>query len=401
MRYLIIFIFICGTLLGQSNLTLYQLPTKTSIGSDDYLMMYDNGLSTTNKITLGNFSTSLTALLSWGIDDDYTWTGTHNFTSELQVPSTLASTLSNGVGYNSGLFSWVESGAVKTGADRAWVLQQIADSGYAVDTNNFAIKAGNNTFTGNNTFSGTDVFSALKVGSTTNSGNMKIPNYSTGAPSSITGAFYYDQTNDRMRVYDSGWKTFLDSTGTQELFQTGSFLPSSGTVTGVTPQITFATGNYGLIFNTNNILQLPYYASSTSIGSYRLGYTAGSKLYFGTNRIPDVSLTQAMIDSTLSSDAPADSTGDDAIIDFSNKNYTSAYYGGEESPITLTVTNYASGWTAFVIDDQGAAVTISISGVTIEWVGGVTPTFDDNKTYKINLEYLTATRCLGSYAWYD
>lgn len=58
MRYLILFFFICGTLLGQSNLTLYQLPTKTDIGSDDYLMMYDNGLSTTNKITLGNFSTS-------------------------------------------------------------------------------------------------------------------------------------------------------------------------------------------------------------------------------------------------------------------------------------------------------------------------------------------------------
>ena len=401
MRYLILFFFICGTLLGQSNLTLYQLPTKTSIGSDDYLMMYDNGLSTTNKITFGNLSAALSSTLSLGASDNYTWTGTHNFTSEIQLPSSLAATLSNGIGFESGLFKWVESGALKTAADRAWVLEMISDSGVAVDTNSFALVDGNNTMTGNNTFSGTDVFSALKIGSTTNLGNLKIPNYSTGSPSSITGAFYYDQTNDRLRVYDGAWKTFLDSTGTQALFQTGSFLPSSGTITGVTPQITFATGNYGLIFNTNNILQLPYYASYTTIGSYRLGYTTGSKLYFGTNRIPDVSLTQAMIDSTLSSDAPPDSTGGSAIVDWTNKNYISAYYGGEESPITLTVSGYASGWTTFVIDDQGEAVTLTISGVTIEWIGGVTPTFDDNKTYEVTLKYLTGTRCLGSYAWYD
>ena len=382
---------------------------------------YDSVTTVNDLSTFQIRQDNLTKVLTWSrlnsiisanldLSNDYTWTGTHNFTSELQAPSTLSGSLSNGLGYNSGLFSWVESGAIKTGADRAWVLQMIADSGVAVDTNNFGLLAGDQTWSGNNYFS-----AQLAVGASTNNGELKIPVYtSTNRPTAVDGSTFYHVGENRIYIYDTSiWRPFLDSTAVAALVTTGSYLPQSGTATGLSSTLTWTSGTITpkkISFGSRDAgrsLILPLDKNgvvSAEEGSILFDYNNDDeiKVHNGSSWItfPNETTMNAAIDANLSNDAPTTDADATATINWLNKNYSQKICGDTDVDQTITVSNYTSGWCAFYIKPNLNTTTISISGVTIQWVGDVTPTFNNNKYYKVMLEYYNSTTALGSYTWF-
>lgn len=282
MRKLIVLFLIGFWACFAQEKTIIELDDLSSPASGDYIPIWDASAQTTKRLSLSNLDASNLIGTTFSVSDDHTWTGANNFSQSIQIPTSISSSLANSVGYNSGLFSWIESGSIKTAADRAWVLQQIADSGVAVDTNSFAKLDANNSFTGNNTFTGTDVFSALKVASASNSGNLKIPYYLSGAPSGIDGAFYYDATNNKLKIYESGWRSFPDSAGIMSMVQTGSYLQTSGTQTGLSSTLTWSSGtlypylvNFGAVEGDAKSLILPL----EDIGSVAKNTSTGSIFY--------------------------------------------------------------------------------------------------------------------------
>ena len=169
---------------------------------------------------------------------DNTWTGTNDFTSILKAPSTIVATTVRGLGFNSGLFSWVSSDTIRTAADRAWVLDVMVDSSVAVDTTNFGMLSANNAWTGTNTFS-----TQLAIGASTNNGALKIPVYTAAnRPTAVDGSTFYNSTDNRIYVYESAWIPFLDSAAVLALVQTGSYLQTSGTQTGLSSTLTWSSG---------------------------------------------------------------------------------------------------------------------------------------------------------------
>lgn len=411
MKKIFIFLFfVLSFVYGQTDKTILELTTLTAPASGDYIPIWDVSQQGTYKLSLSSLASS--SLLGGAVDeaDDYTWTGTHNFSSELQAPSTLSGSLSNGLGYNSGLFSWVESGAIKTGADRAWVVAYVASEGVAVDTNNFGLLAGDQTWSGSNYYS-----TQLAVGASTNNGALKIPVYtSTNRPTAVDGSMFYHVGENRIYVYDTSiWRPFLDSTAVASLVTTGSYLPQTGTATSLSSTLSWSSGTITpkkLSFGGHDAgrsLIMPLDKNglvSEEEGSIYYDYdnTKSLKLYDGADWIQfqNDETINGLIEANLGSSAPTSDDGSTATISWTNKNYAQKIVGDADLDQTVTVSNYTYGWCAFYIRPNGNTTTINISGVTIQWVGDTTPTFNDGKYYEVILKYYNSTTALGSYVWY-
>lgn len=420
-RIILFFILSCITIVGQDK-TIIELDALTSPASNDYFPIWDASVQATKRLSFSNLQTNITAGLSLDLADDYTWTGSHNFTSTLQLPTTLASSLTNGLGFNSNLLNYSVNDSLFVIATRDWVSKYVADSGYAVDTNQFVLKAGNNTLTGNNTFSGANIFTSdLISGLAVNVGVFKFPHYtSTNAPTpTYQATAYFNTTDNKLRIYDSAvWHTFLNRDSILALIQTGAYLQTTGTQTGLSSTLTWSSGTITpnkLSFGGNDAgksLILPKDKNRTvsaEDGSILFDYnnTENIMVYDGDGAtwlsfMHEDNVGDYIEDNYLDDRIPADSTNSDAVtLDWLDKNYSQMIVGDDTEGCSITVNNYTSGWTNFYIAPNGGNTNINISGVTIKWIGGVQPTFSDSKYYKVTLEYYTADICLGSYSWYN
>lgn len=181
-----------------------------------------------------------------------------------------------------------------------------------------------------------------------------------------------------------------------------------GIQTNFTSTGVYAAGTgYGIVYGAGNVVQVPFFSDPSTMASNTIGYNT-SNLYYSTNKIPDSTDVQEMIDATYSHNIPTVSTAVLDTLEFTERNYIHKYY----KPTTTTrllVSNSAYGVTKINIKGSAHDVQFLVQNSypgsgwgTLKWVGGITPTFTDTlKVHEILLQRLDTTTVLGAATWYQ
>ena len=344
-----------------------------------------------------------------------TWTGTNNFTSNVYLPSTLSSSSVRGIGYSSGLFSWVNDDTVRVGADRAWVLNAMDTAGIAAGASSYATISGDNTFTGTNVFS-----NRIALGSGSNSGELLIPQYtSTNTPTDITRMFWFNSTNNKLYVNNGGTiKAFLDSSGVVSLVQSGVSWTTSTNQTGLIGDKTASSGTwtpYKISFGSEDAgrsLIIPIDKNdilSAETGSIRLGTEGTDRLEVHNGTSWDTYSTDSdvttEIETYINYDTPTVDSGTVAMT-MTKSNIISYEVQQESNTDTdITVSGFGYGkMLSFMIKDLDVSeggFTLTVTGATLDYGESSAPTWTDGAWYLVQLIGVSSSDCLITYTRID
>lgn len=119
--------------------------------------------------------------------------------------------------------------------------------------------------------------------------------------------------------------------------------------------------------------------------------------------IPDSTEIVDMLAKTLTSNAIANVINvEEDSVDFANKNTINKYINASVSGVTLYFKNYQAGISQQVIVYTQSAITLSPpSGVTLEYESGIPITYSSTGDYRIWFTYLSATKCLVDWGFYE
>lgn len=333
---------------------------------------------------------------------DNTWSGLNSFTDQLTIPSTLDESLTNGIGFSSGLFSWSTGDSLLIGADRAWVLQTISDSGIAGDLSAYMTKSGNETVSGiktytnvNNYINGT-VYFPVKNSYSALAGNQQ------GFINSTNGKVMFQTKDGSNNKYDltmasEAWVTANFSAVT-------GFVKATGTQTGVSSTVTASSGTWTLFtLDAQRLLLREDPATKVSrMLYYDLDQGESGLHVHGDLYIPDDAEVQNMIDDQFSYNQPPELTVAADTLTFRDNNYIAAIYKDNDGT-DLYISNSYYGAVSFSVEGtQGGFNIYAKNGIsastwgTIKWANESVPTFSDSsKDYEVLLKRKNSTTIYG------
>ena len=118
--------------------------------------------------------------------------------------------------------------------------------------------------------------------------------------------------------------------------------------------------------------------------------------------LPDTAKVSNMIDDVLSANAVTHEVQISVdSVDFSNSNTINAYIDADAGGVTLYPKNYQAGIAQQIVVYAQGAPTISFGSITLLYESGVGITNHGTGYYRIWFTYLTATKCLVDWGFYE